>query len=183
MASRKHPPHRYENRLWKAAQAWASFGNVKEICDYILSEHIQPDAPIYYSLVTAICVLYARPFKRSRGIESLSVQFVPKKFPGLHQELIRVRDQTAAHVDADAARFHGLPANHVRLVVRDGQIQFAVHRVKFNLTAISQIRALASTLVSRTADHLTKLLENCPGGLSDNSEYLIDLTTGNFQRL
>jgi hypothetical protein len=183
MASRKHQPHRYENRLWKAAQAWALFENVKEICDYILSEHIQPDAPIYYSLVTAICVLYARPFKRSRGIESLSVQFVPKKFRDLHEELIRVRDQTAAHADANAARFHGLPANHVRLIVRDGQIQFAAHRVKFNLTAISRIRELGSALINRTVDHLTKLLEKCPGSLSDNSEYLIDLTTGNFERL
>jgi hypothetical protein len=183
MVSRKHPPHRYERRLWKAAQAWASFGDVKEICDYILSEDIQPDAPIYYSMVTAICVLYARPFKRSRGIESLSVQFVPKEFLSLHKEIISVRDQTAAHVDANARRFHGLPANHVRLVVRDGQIRFEVHRVKFNLTAISQIRELASALVNRTLDHLTKLLENCPGGLSDNSEYLIDLTTGSFERL
>jgi hypothetical protein len=183
MVSRKHPPHRYDKRLWKAAQAWASFGNVKDICDYILSERIQPDAPIYYPLVTAICVLYARPFKRSRGIESLSVQFVPKKFLSLHEELISVRDQTAAHVDADARRFHGLPANHVRLIVRDVQIRFAVHRVKFNLATISRIRELASMLINRTLNHLTKLLENCPGGLSDNSEYLIDLTTGKFERL
>jgi hypothetical protein len=115
---------------------------VKEICDYILSEHIHPDAPIYYPLVTAICVLYARPFKPSRGIESLSVQFIPKKFRELHRQLILVRDQTAAHVDARGARFHGRPANNVRLIVRDGQIQFEVHRVKFNLMAISQIHEL-----------------------------------------
>lgn len=43
--------------------------------------------------------------------------------------------------------------------------------------------AIETTVVKRTLDHLTKLLENCPGGLSDNSEYLIDLTKGTFQRL
>ena len=67
--------------------------------------------------------------------------------------------------------------------MRDGQIQFEVHRVKFNLTAISQIRELASALINRTLDHLKKLLEKHPDGLSDNSEYLIDLITGNFERL
>jgi len=140
MASRKHAPHRYENRLWKAASAWSSFQDVRDVCDYILNERIQPDATIYYSLVTAICVFYARPFKRSRGIESLTVQFVPKKFRDLHRFLILTRDQTAAHVDARSLLFQGLPANNVRLIVRDGQVQLEVHRVKFKLTTISQIR-------------------------------------------
>src|ERR1051326_692122 len=100
MASPKQPPHRAENRLWKATSAWNSFSNVRDACDHILTNHIRPDDLIYYPLITAISVLYARPFKRSRGIESLSVQFIPKKFRLLHQLLISFRDQTAAHVDA-----------------------------------------------------------------------------------
>jgi hypothetical protein len=131
MTSRKQPPHRYDKRLWKAAAAWSSFQDVWETCDYILKEQIQPDAPIYYSLVTAICVLYARPFKRSRGIENLTVQFVPKKFRKLHKLLILFRDQMAAHVDADGARFQGHSANNVRLIVHDCQVHLKVHRVKF----------------------------------------------------
>ena len=119
MASRKHPTQRYHKRLWEAAAAWSSFQDVLDIRDYILNERIQPSAPIYYSLVTAICVLYPRPFKRSRGIESLSVEFVPRKFRDLHKQLILVRDQTAAHVDAHGSRFRGLFANNVRLIVRD----------------------------------------------------------------
>lgn len=136
MASRKHAPHRYENRLWKAASAWASFGDVRDECDYILREQIQPEAMIYYPLVTAICVLYARPFKRSRGIESLTPQFVPKKFLDLHKQLILLRDKTSAHVDAGGALFfQGLPANNVRLIVRDRQVRLEVRRPKFNPAA------------------------------------------------
>ena len=60
MDSRKPAPHSYERRLWKAGYAWLSFRYVKDACDYILSEQIQPEAPIYYPLVTAISVLYAR---------------------------------------------------------------------------------------------------------------------------
>src|SRR6266404_7077832 len=126
MSSRKHPPHRYENRLWKAGYAWTSFQYVTDICDYILSHQIQPADAIYYPLVTAICVLYARPFKRSRGIERLTLQFVPKPSHGLHNQLILLRDQAIAHVDALGARFQGLPANNVRLIVRGGQVRLGI---------------------------------------------------------
>jgi hypothetical protein len=60
MARPKQQPHRYENRLWKAGYAWLSFQYVVDLCDYILTEQIQPEAKIYYPLVTAISVLYAR---------------------------------------------------------------------------------------------------------------------------
>jgi len=80
MASRKTPPHPYEHRLWRAGYAWSSFGHVKDVCDYILNEHIQPEDAIYYSLMTSICVLYARPFKRSKGIEGLTLQSFLKNF-------------------------------------------------------------------------------------------------------
>jgi hypothetical protein len=96
MASREHQPHPFHNRLWKAGYAWSAFQSVVDTCDYILTERIQPDADIYYPLVTAISVLYARPFKRSKRIEKLTVQFVPKKFLQLHRQLILVRDQTSA---------------------------------------------------------------------------------------
>jgi hypothetical protein len=131
MGSRKQPPHPYENRLWKAGYAWSSFQSVCETCDYILTQKIQPNTDIYYPLVTAICVLYARPFKRSRGIEGLTLQIVPKKFLHLHNHLILVRDQTSAHVDARGALYQGLPANNVRLIVRGSQVALGVNQVKF----------------------------------------------------
>jgi len=100
MTSRKHPPHPFHNRLWKAGYAWLSFQSVVDLCDYILSESIQPDDKIYYSLVIAISVLYARPFKHIEGMQKLTDQLVPKEFYQLHRELIVLRDKTTAHVDA-----------------------------------------------------------------------------------
>jgi len=148
-----------------------------------LSEQIQPDAPIYYPLVTAICVLYARTFKRSRGIESLTSQFVPKNFRGLHKQLILVRDQTAAHVDARSGLFQGLPANNVRLIVRDGQVRLGVHQVKFKIATISEIRDLASALVKRMLEHTNKVASEYPNDVPEDGDYLIDLTTGTLRRL
>lgn len=183
VASRKHPLHPYHNRLWKAGHAWSSFLNVMDVCDYILTEHIEPEAKIYYPLVTAISVLYARPFKQSRGIESLTVQFVPKKFLRLHRQLILVRDQTSAHVDAKGALFQGRPANNVQLFVRNrgSQVALGMNQVKFKTTAILQIRDLASTLAKRMLEYIRKVVSQYPADIPDG-EYEIELTTGTFRR-
>ena len=156
-----------------------------DACDYILTERIQPDAEIYYPLVTAISVLYARPFKHSKGIEKLTVKFVPKEFLQLHRQLILVRDQTSAHSDAseDAARFKGLPANNVQLLVRNGgnQIALAMNQVKFKTTAIVEIRDLASALAKRMLEYIRDVVSGHPDDMPDG-EYQIDLATGTFRR-
>jgi hypothetical protein len=185
MASRKPPPQPCHNRLWKAGYAWTSFQAVVDACNYILTEHIRPEAEIYYPLVTAISVLYARPFKCSKGIESLTRQFVPKKFLPLHRQLILVRDQTSAHSDAskDAARFKGLPANDVRLFVRNGgnEVALGMNQVKFKTTTILEIRDLASALAKRMLEYIRKFTSRYPDDIPDG-EYRIDLTTGIFRR-
>jgi hypothetical protein len=153
------------------------------VCDYILSRRIQPEDTIYYPLVTAISLLYMRPFKRSRGIEPLSVQFVPKKFQMLHKLLESVRDETIAHVDARSFEFKGLPANNVKLIIRDGQIRLEPHGVKFKLTLISEIRQLVAALEKRMHEHSNKLVSQYPNKAPDDGEYLIDLTAESLRRL
>lgn len=184
MTSRKHPPQPYWNRFWRAAYAWSSFQHVKDVCDYILSHKIQPEDKIYYPLVAAICVFYARPFKRSKGIERLSaVQFVPKKFQMLHKLLESVRDETIAHVDARSFQFKGLPANNVRIIIRDRQPLLLPHGVKFKATLIPEIRELATALEKRMHEHSNKLVSEYPHDAPDDGEYLIDLDTKSLRRL
>jgi hypothetical protein len=185
MASRKQPPEPPHNRLWKAGYAWSAFQNVVDTCAYILTENIQPEAKIYYPLCVAITVLYSRPFKRSKGIEKLTVQVVPKKFLRLHRQLILVRDQTSAHSDAskDAALFQGRPANSVQLFVRNHGRRVApgMNQLKFKTTAISEIRDLASTLSNRMLEHIRKVASQYPNDIPDG-DYEIDLATGIFRR-
>jgi hypothetical protein len=185
MTSRKHPPEPHENRLWKAGYAWSSFQYVADVCDYILSEKIPLNARIYYPLVTAISVLYARPFKRSKGIGKLTEQFVPRKFLKLHKQLILVRDQTTAHVDARGPIYQGIAANSVRLFVRNSgrQVALGMNQVKFNAFAISQIRELAGALVERMLKYIQKVASEYPNDVPNDGEYLIDLKTGTFRRL
>ncbi len=183
MTSRKHPPHRYDKRLWKGGYAWSSFADVRDVCDHLLTEKISTDARMYYPLVTAIAVLYARPFKRSKGIESLTPQSVPKKFRSLHEQIILLRDQTVAHLDTRGALFGDLPANNVRLIVRGNRFQLGMDQVKFQTAIIVQIRELADALANRMLKYAQKIASNYPGGVPRDGEYLIDLTTGLFRPL
>jgi len=184
MTSRKHPPQPYWNRFWRAAYAWSSFQHVRDVCDYILRHKIQPEDGIYYPLVAAICVFYARPFKNSKGIERLSsAQFVPKKFRMLHKLLESVRDETIAHVDPRSFQFKGLPANNVRIIIRDGQPRLEPHAVKFNATLIPEIRELATALEKRMHEYSNKLTSEYPYEAPADGEYLIDLDTKSLRRL
>jgi hypothetical protein len=110
------------------------------------------------------------------------MQFVPKKFHQLHALLIMLRDQTIAHVDTRSFPFKGLPANNVRLIVRDRQVRLETHGVKFNLTTVSEIRLLAGALINRMQEYSSKLVKKYPSDVPDG-EYLIDLTTETFRRL
>jgi len=110
---------------------------------------------------------------------------VPKKFLNLHNQLILVRDQTIAHVDARGPLYQGLPANNVRLIVRDHgrKIALAVQQVKFNAFAISEIRDLAGALVKRMLEYIQKVEGESANDAPDDGEYLIDLETGNLRRV
>src|SRR5207302_8133039 len=102
MTSKKHAPRPYQKRLWLQAYAWQSLSHVQVTCDFVFASKIKESDPIYYPLLTAIFVLYARPFKRSNLVGSISPQMVPKKFAELHRQIIGLRDQMSAHLDADA---------------------------------------------------------------------------------
>ena len=130
-------------------------------------------------------MLYARPFKHSKGIESLTLQFVPKEFHKLHHQLILLRDKTTAHVDARNVSFQGVPANNVVLSVREhgNRIRLAVQQMKFKALAIPQICDLGTALVKRMLDYIKNIATENPSDMPDDGDYLIDLTTKNFRRL
>jgi hypothetical protein len=180
MAGRKQQlPHRLENRLWKAGYALISFQGARDACDYILINQLQPEDTIYYPLVTAIAVLYARPFKHSKGIERLTSQFIPKKFQRLHDDLILIRDQSSAHVDARGGLREGLPENSVKLVIRGSgsDVTMGVDRWSWSTTMILHTRYLASALAERMLNYIGKLVSQYPNDVPDG-DYQIDLTTG-----
>ena len=96
----------------------------------------------YYPLVTAISVLYSRPFLDSKGIGRLSKKLVPDEFLDLHSQLILLRNKAIAHTDTRDALYKGLPANSVRLLVRNhgSQVALKMNKAKIKTAENRRVR-------------------------------------------
>jgi hypothetical protein len=172
------------NALWKLAYARRSFEEVQAACDYLSAQKLSPEDAGYNPLVVAIHVIYARPFKHSRGgIKQLSADLVPEKFRDVHRQMILVRDQVVAHLDANASKLGDLPANHVRIVVTPaGAVNLRTNEVTARKISISQIRGLAAAL----GEEITRLMAELARSVGPQTiprkpgEYLIDLVGQQF---
>src|SRR4051812_44208266 len=100
-------PSMHENSLadrrlwWRMYHARHAFTTAADACDYMIKNEIGPGDELGQHLVTAACVNYSQPFKKSQGIEPLSDDFVPKSYCHLHQSIILMRDKMVAHSDAN----------------------------------------------------------------------------------
>jgi hypothetical protein len=173
-------------QLWKMRYARESFQYVRKICNFITDERLNRSSPVHRQLCTAIVVLYARPFKSSEIVGALSEKFVPNEMRSLHHQLMKFRDQVAAHSPANAMPYgsDGPPANSVWLVIaNDGQQSLGVIELHFLATAISEIIALSNILIEGTHNelgsiwmrlHEQRLFPTSPG------EYLMDPEKAEF---
>jgi hypothetical protein len=80
------------------------FFETKQLCDFILREKINPGHPLHASLMTALHILYGRPFKQQRAEAKLSEEIIPPEFMETHNGLILMRDKIYAHTDADGPK-------------------------------------------------------------------------------
>lgn len=174
--------------FWKLAYARHSFEHARITCDHIVKTAIASGDDIYYPLMLAAHVTYARPFKRSGGgVRKLDEGIVPARFRDLHKEMIKIRDQALAHTDADGSKYRGLPGNHVRVKVqRDGGVNLVVQDLKARIHFIPQIRELCESLITKMTQELKLVSEN-----KDfvslvpriTGEYIVDLKEQRFAAL
>jgi hypothetical protein len=76
---------------------------VHDTCDYIQREIKDIEHPLYQPLMTAVCVMYAKPFSSNNGVGMLSeklVKFDDKELSGTHGILMDARNRFYAHTDA-----------------------------------------------------------------------------------
>jgi hypothetical protein len=162
-----------------------SFKYVATICDYIIEQKLDRYSPIHHPLCVTIAIFYARPFKRSNVIGSIPETMVRKSDRFLHRQLLTMRDQIAAHTDADCVKHCGRPANNVQMTInQDGTGTLSVNELKFSPEAIASIRELAKGLIEKTTYHVERLWQKLAREIPDwPGSYFMDVSAQKFVKI
>jgi hypothetical protein len=86
--------------LWKMFYAGECFRQARGAAQHILDEKLERDSALFYPLVTAVYVLYAKPFTRADAVGKLGDEIIPAEHRELHSILLEHRHQLYAHRDA-----------------------------------------------------------------------------------
>ena len=133
--------------LWKMFYAGQSFEHARAAAEYVLKKNIYEDNAIFYPLITAVYVLYGKPFRKSRGVGCLGEELIPLEYQELHRDLLKHRDKILAHSDASEFEWFGVgQANQVRLVRGPTDKRLVCCKLQANPTLLPHIISLCLEL-------------------------------------
>jgi hypothetical protein len=152
-------PEEFEDAklLWKMFYAGQSFEHARAAAEHILKENISADDAIFYPLMTAVYVLYGKPFRKSHGVGCLGEELIPLQYQELHRDLLKHRDKILAHSDANGFEwFDAGQANQVRLVRRPTDKSLICSQLQANPALLPRVISLCLELQEQVE---TKKLE------------------------
>jgi hypothetical protein len=142
-------PEEFEDAklLWKMFYAGQSFEHARAAAEYVLKENISADNAILYPLMTAVYVLYGKPFKKSYGVGCLGEELIPVGYQELHRDLLKHRDKVLAHSDTSGFEWFDVgQANQVRLVRRPTDKSLICSQLQANPALLPHIISLCLEL-------------------------------------
>jgi len=145
-------PEEFEDAklLWKMFYAGQSFEHVRATAEHILKENISADDAMLYPLMTAVYVLYGKPFRKSHGVGCLGEELIPLQYKELHQDFLKHRDKILAHSDANGFEWFDVgQANQVRLVRRSTDKSLICSQLQANPALLPHIISLCLELQER----------------------------------
>lgn len=146
--------------LWKMFYARHCFKEARGAAQHIFDAKLERESPLFYPLVTAVYVLYAKPFTRADAVGKLEDEIVPAEHRELHGLLLEHRNQIYAHRDGDAFEIADYgPANQVRAIRSQTEIHLAGTDFHARFPAMPAIISLCKTLDEKTGYHVNKLWE------------------------
>lgn len=151
----------YSDRIefWKFQHASITFAAVYQLCGQIVDQKIISGHPLFTSLMTALHILYARPFKQRSAVK-LSEDIIPSEYKITHQALLGFRDQIYAHMDVDGPKStENNPMNKIGVFINGGYVSFAMTMAFPREGKIEEIRALANLLSEKSRCHADKIWE------------------------
>ncbi len=162
---------RTKKALWRVAFAKMSIARAIESCNFIIVNVKTTDDPIYYPLVTAVFVLYAKPFGDNNGAGRISSKHASYDSPekrNLHDMLMQGRNKFYAHVDVES-QYYDQGDNPIgelfrlNIIVRDmkdGTDEFTtqVQELTLTLETVPRILAVCKDLLKTLCDEEKNLL-------------------------
>jgi hypothetical protein len=118
----------YNDRLefWQLQSASITFSEVVNLCNFILEQKIVSGHPLHVSFMTALHVLYGRPFKQRLEVR-IPEDFVPLEYKDTHDSLLNMRDKIFAHTDIDGPKTSdNYLINKVGVSIQGGTVRFAI---------------------------------------------------------
>lgn len=157
-------PQEFEDArlLWKMFYASQSFKHSRAAAEYVLQKNITEDDPAFYPLMTAVYVLYGKPFRKSRGVGCpLGEELISSDYLELHCDLLKHRDKILAHSDANEFEWFDVgQANQVRLVVRSPTNKSLIcSQLQANRSLLPHIISLCLELQERTESRKIELFK------------------------
>jgi hypothetical protein len=144
--------------LWKMFYAGECFRKARGAAQHIFDAKLEHDSPIFSPLVTAIYVLYAKPFTRADAVGKLGEEIIPVEHRELHGLLLEHRHQVYAHRDAYGFTVADYgPVNQVRAIVQPQEIRLLATDFHAQFPAMPSIINLCQALEKKTDYHVDKL--------------------------
>jgi len=148
-------PYKDRIEFWKFQNASITFSETMQLCDLIVKQEVISGHPLHTSLMTALHILYGRPFKQRPEVR-ISEDIVPINYKDTHGALISMRDTIYAHTDVGGLKTtNDSPLNKVGVFISGGSARFAL-AMAFPRD-IQKIRELAEALQQKTWYHAEKI--------------------------
>jgi hypothetical protein len=148
-------PYNERVEFWKFQNASITFSEGTQLCDLILRQQIVSGHQLHTSMMTALHILYGRPFKQRAEIR-ISENIVPTDYKDTHDALIDMRDQIYAHTDVDGPKtINADSSNKVGVFIKSGNVKFGL-AMAFPRD-VQKIRDLTKILADKTWYHAEKM--------------------------
>lgn len=148
-------------------------------CDLIEQHCSDNSSPLFQPLSVAVHVFYARPFVRSKAVDSLPTTIVPQDAQGIHNWLRHFRDGVMSHLDATVSETAGTPMNDVIYSVSGEHREFSTKEARARVVSYVHAAEHCQRMISIFHDELIQIHERFNEFLpKSEGDYLLSLADG-----
>ena len=147
-----------------------------ETSAFMLDQRLDTNHPLYYAMLTAVCILYSKAFMNNRGLGTLDEAIVPEAHKETHSALMLHRHKFYAHTDTQGIRFDAeTPINHVRIVVLPGELRLAGTQTRARPPLLPDIVTLTTELQAALSARIQELLARNNAAIPNTvGEYVVN---------